>query len=100
MTSAGKAGKFKLLLDRMRSQTMIEEHLGSPTITRALAIAWLVASTLSSLVACDQFDARKTAETCVTASMKHGEPFGNPKERADSEAQFRHYCAKAAAGQM
>jgi hypothetical protein len=100
MTSAGKAGKFNLLLDRTRCQTMIEKHLDSPTITRALAIAWLVASTLSSLAACDQFDTRKIVETCVTRSMKQGEPFGNPKERAESEAQFRHYCAKAAARQM
>jgi hypothetical protein len=96
VTSAGKAGKFNLLLDCRRCQIMIERNPGCPTITRALAIAWLVASTLASLAACDQFDTQKIVETCVAESMKHGEPFGNPKERARSEVQFRHYCAKAA----
>ena len=57
---------------------------------------FLIAASLLSLAACDQFNAARVAETCVTASMKHGEPFGNARERADSEAQFRHYCAAAA----
>ena len=76
---------------------MIEKRTNSLTTTRAWAIAFLVASTLSSLAACDQFDTEKIVGTCVAASMKHGEPFGNPKERAESEAQFRQYCAAAAA---
>jgi hypothetical protein len=95
-----KSGQIQPLARPRALPNMIEKHLGSPTINRALAIAWLVASTLSLVAACDQFDTRKTVETCVTRSMKQGEPFGNPKERAESEVQFRHYCAKAAARQM
>jgi nicotinamidase-related amidase len=57
----------------------------------------LIASVLLALTACDRFDAASVIETCVVSAMKHGEPYGNPKERAESEAQFRHYCAKAAA---
>jgi hypothetical protein len=55
----------------------------------------LIALVLLALSACDQFDTNRIAESCVTAAMKNGEPFGNAKERAESLAQFRQYCAAA-----
>ncbi len=61
-------------------------------------VPWaVIVSTLLALTACDQFDTEKIVETCIVSAMKHAEPFGDAKERAESEAQFREYCAKAAA---
>lgn len=61
------------------------------------ATSVLIASVVLALTACDRFDAASVIETCVVSAMKHGEPYGNLTERAESEAQFRHFCAKAAA---
>lgn len=72
-------------------------RLSSPPRDRRLAPLFLVVSTLLPLTACDQFDRAKVVESCVLSAMKHAEPFGNAKERAESEAQFRQYCAMAAA---
>jgi hypothetical protein len=63
---------------------------------RAWAAALAVASALLALAACDQFDTEKIADVCVASALKNGEPFGNPKERAQAEEQFRQYCAAAA----
>jgi hypothetical protein len=61
-------------------------------------VPWaVIVSTLLALAACDQFDRENVVDTCVVSALKHGEPFGNAKERAESEAQFREYCTKAAA---
>lgn len=57
----------------------------------------VLASTLLALAACNPFGETATVDTCVVAAMKHGEPYGNAKERTDTEAQLRHYCAIAAA---
>lgn len=59
--------------------------------------SFILASTLLALAACDPFSTTATVETCVRSAMKDGEPFGSAKERADTEAQLRHYCATAAA---
>lgn len=66
------------------------------TASAAWSAALLAAVSLLSLAACDSFDTAGIVETCVTASMKHGEPFGNAKEKAESQAQFRQYCEAAA----
>lgn len=71
-------------------------QLRSEATGRRLAPSFLIVSTLLALAACDQFSNTAMIETCVRSAMKHGEPFGNAKERAESEAQFRHYCAIAA----
>ena len=57
----------------------------------------ILAFALLAVAACDQFSAAATVETCVLSAMKHGEPYGNDKERTDTESQLRHYCALAAA---
>lgn len=76
---------------------MIAHRTDIVTASRAwAAIALCLAATLLSLNACNPFDTASVTETCVAASMKHGEPFGNAKERAQSEEQFRQYCAAAA----
>jgi hypothetical protein len=72
-------------------------RLSSPPRDRRLAPLFLVVSTPLPLTACDQFDRARVVDTCVLSAMKHAEPFGNAKERAESEAQFRPYCAMAAA---
>ena len=57
----------------------------------------VLASALLTIAGCDQFSAAATVETCVVSAMKQGEPYGNDKERTDTESQLRHYCALAAA---
>ena len=75
---------------------MMEYRTDFMTAAKASATPILIAAILLALSACDQFDDDKIVETCVAASMKQGEPFGNAKERAQSEEQFRQYCAAAA----
>lgn len=36
-------------------------------------------------------------DTCARNAMKESAPFGSGKERADTEAQLKESCAKAAA---
>jgi hypothetical protein len=57
----------------------------------------ILASTLLALSACNPFGATAAVETCVVAAMRHGEPYGNEKERTETEAQLRHFCGVAAA---
>ena len=75
---------------------MIEFRTDFVTASRVPATSIFIAAILLALTACDQFDNDKIVETCVASAMKDGEPFGNAKERAESEEQFRQYCATAA----
>lgn len=61
---------------------------------------WLALLALLTIVAagCDQFSTERVAETCLRSAMKAGEPFGNERERQETEAQLRHYCQLAAQG--
>ena len=49
-----------------------------------------------AVVGCDQFQPDRVAETCVASAMRSAEPFGTAKERAQTEAQLRYFCQKAA----
>jgi hypothetical protein len=93
--SAGKHAKMSVS-QRIQRRRMTENQLDSATVGRACARAVLI-GLLLGLSACDQFDTEKIAESCVTSAIKHGEPYGNAKERADAEAQLKEYCARAAA---
>jgi hypothetical protein len=92
--SAGKRAKIGVS-QRVRRQ-MTENQSDSATVGRAFARAALVGMLLMALSACNQFDSDKIAETCVASAMKHAEPFGNAKERAETQAQLKEYCARAA----
>ena len=59
------------------------------------AIGSTVALALS-LTGCGPFGTASIAESCVTSAMKAAEPFGNARERAETEIQLRHYCRIAA----
>lgn len=76
---------------------MIGTRLEYAAVGRFRANAMRVALLLA-LAACDQFDTGKIIDSCVTSAMKHGEPYGNARERAQAQAQFRVYCTKAAGG--
>lgn len=72
---------------------------GTQSASRSAGLRWaraaLIASALLALGACDQFDADKTIDSCVESAIRHEEPFGNAKERAQARAQFQQYCASA-----
>jgi hypothetical protein len=59
------------------------------------ATAPLLATTMA-LAGCGPFSASATADSCVISAMKAAEPFGNAKERAETETQLRHFCKLAA----
>lgn len=65
---------------------------------RPAAAHWLPALALLALVAagCDQFSSERVSETCVRSALKDGEPYGNDRERQQTEAQLRQYCKAAA----
>jgi hypothetical protein len=64
-----------------------------PRLPRLLAALALVA-----LAGCNEFDSAHVAQVCLRSAMKAGEPFGNQREREQTEAQLRHYCQTAAEG--
>lgn len=76
---------------------MIEHRTDFVTAPGAWATALVVASALVALAGCDQFDSEKLVDACVASAMRHGEPFGNARERSESQTQFRQYCAAAVA---
>ena len=76
---------------------MTADQSDSAAAGRACARAILTGLLLLALSACDHFDTERIAESCVASAMKHGEPYGNAKERAETQAQLKEYCAKAAA---
>jgi hypothetical protein len=92
--SAGKRARIDVF-QQLRRRRMTENQSDSATVGRACVGAVLI-GLLLGLSACDQFDTEKIAESCVTSAIKHGEPYGNAKERANAEAQLKEYCARAA----
>ena len=73
---------------------------GSGTATRARphVARWVAALALVALAGCNEFNSAHVAQVCLRSAMKAGEPFGNQREREETEAQLRHYCQAAAEG--
>lgn len=61
-------------------------------------MASLLVAALAALAGCDEFSSAHVAQVCLRSAMKAGEPFGNQREREQTEAQLRHYCQTAAEG--
>lgn len=64
---------------------------GPRTLVALLAAA-------AALAGCDEFSTQHVADTCVRSALKAGEPYGNDRERQQTEAQLRQYCRAAAEG--
>jgi hypothetical protein len=89
---------------RLRSQQLHQEDLEEGPLRRDAKlhmnehrrVAMLLLSAVLLLTACDQFGTQGVIDTCVRNAMKESAPFGSSKERADTEAQLKESCAKAA----